>query len=289
MSGNLTGAETTVGTYLELSRRYPDPMVVFGANMNAAVLHAHTGDVAKSLEAFSLSEGALDILDPTRTNGMQLPLDQQSARVTHHAFYALALWLAGDLERSEQNRLAAREVSEALGHGFSTAFCATVEGLVGAMSGSAAKVAEALRWARDGTPSEFDLMSVWTNLQEAYVSGMGSGDPTRSAEQIREQLGILEASGSKVFHTLYWAMIAQLELRSLAPSRALEACQIGIQRTANGERFWYPELERLSGEALSAMGEHDAARSARKRARESAEAMGIVPLIQRLKRRPASM
>lgn len=281
VSGDVDGAAEVAERFLRLAQRRPDPMVVFVANVVAMIVEVHAGRVVEAVAAAERAAPALEALDPHGTSPLMLPLSQQSGRATFHSFAGWAYWAAGNRERAVAELAAARAVADRLGHAFSRAFCLTVEGLVAAMDGSPGWVADAVAWGRSGVQEGlFGLLDRWRDLLAIWSDGMRGTEPAAAADRLREALRAVEAEGAGVVQTLYWGMAAQLELVAARPQHALEAAETGIARAGlAGERFWYPELERLRAEALTLLGRPREAATARRRARKAAAAMGI-PLSQ---------
>ncbi len=277
-------AERVVRLWRELADTTPDPMVILSAHLAQLILSAHTGRVDGALAAIDEATAAFAILDPLGTNGLALPLGQQSARVTMHAFAGWAHFLAGDARRAEEELREARQWSERLGHPFTTGFCVSVEGLVGAMAGSPERVSDTIAWGRpvieDGL---YGLLDAWHDLLSTWAEGRVGADPAGAAERLRAGLAVLDDRGARVVMSLYWAMVADLELLAGRPDRALEATARGLEDAATrGERFWTPELDRLASRAHGLAG-RDAERSAaRERARATARELGIRVLLDRL-------
>jgi predicted ATPase len=100
---------------------------------------------------------------------------------------------------------------------------------------------------------------------------------------MRSGLAGLQRDGALIATSLYWAMVAELELRAGRHAAALDAIHHGIVRAkTSGERFWYPELERMNAITLHAVGRCDEARKALKRAQKWADRLGVVVLKARL-------
>lgn len=281
---DVASAQLAIDRYLELAERYDDPMVVFGANFAATVVWLHAGRVADAVTATTRAAAALDILDPSATNNVMLPVGQHSARVAHHSFAGWAHYLAGDRERAEHELRTSRQCCERTGNRFTFGFAAAVEGAVAAMDGSPAWAADTVAWGRaDLDDGVFGLMDVWHDVLTAWVDGMGTGDPVAAANRIRDDLQALEADGAFAVHTLYWAMVASLEQRAGRAEQVLAATARGIAHVDRfGERFWYPELERIAAVALLDLGRVDEGHAAHRRAVAAARELGIRPLMDRL-------
>lgn len=282
--GNIDDAHQIVDRYLELADHYPDPMVTFGANVAAMIAGVHAGAVDNAVRAAEVAASALEMLDPVGVDIVMLPLGQQSARVTHHCFAGWAYYLAGQTDRAQIELRTARSYCDRLGHGFTTGFCVAVEGLVGAMDGSPDWVADTVAWGRaeldDGV---FGLMDVWHDLLGSWARGMVDDDPAAAAKRVRGHLQTLESQGALAVHSLYWAMVAGLEQRTGRHDRVVAAARKGIEHANSfGERFWYPELERLAAVALAELGQSEDSSAARRRAATAARELRIRPLMDRL-------
>lgn len=283
VSGNITAANEVVDRYLALSDSHPDPMVTFSANLASLVASVHAPNIEKALEAGKRAAKALEVLDPDHTGQVGLPLNQQSGRVTFHVFNGWATWLAGQKEKSRAEFGEARRISEALDHPFNRAFTVCVEGLAGAMDRSPEWVADSVRWGRAGKAlDEFDLVATWIRLLDVWSSGMLGADPGAAAEEFVEILAYTEKAGAMVVHTLYMGMLAELRFKAGQPKLALEAVKHGIELTESGERFWYPELERLGATAYKALGDASASSEALARAELAARELSLPPIIERL-------
>ncbi len=291
VSGDVDGSRKVVDRLLQLASKYPDPMVRFAANLSAAVERIHSGDVAGAVAAVERTAEALERLDPTHTDPLMLPLGQQSGWVTHHSFAAWVYWEAGDRHRAKQEAARSRLLCDRFGHAFTRAFCGAVESIVAAMDRDPEWAAEAIRWVRltedDGI---FSLMDLWVAVMGAWADGMRDVIPVESAlQQMHAIVGALEQEGALIIHTLFLGLIAELELKRDRPDLAREAAQRGIERTrVAGERFWYPELERLASVAAGRLGYQNEQRNAFRRAEGAAREMGMVPIIDRLTPRMAS-
>lgn len=283
VSGNITEATKVTDTFLSLSESNPDPMVDFAANMCAVVVNVHAPDVGKAIAASQKSEMALETLDPRREGQIGLPLNQQSGRLTHHVFSGWAYWLAGDGDRARTELNEARRLGDMLDHPFNRAFAVCVEGLVGAMDGSPEWVAECVAWGKAGKElKEFGLVDVWVRLLECWSEGMLGDNPTKACSDFEELLEYTIKGGAKVVHTLYMGMLAELQFKANNPTAALEAAERGIEGCAAGERFWYPELERLAAQAHGILGHSDERQAALERSKWAARDLGLVPILRRL-------
>lgn len=284
VSGDIPAAEEVAERLLTLSEEYPDPMVVFAANQTATTVWVHAGRVRPAVAAVGRAEASLEILDPRRTNALMLPLGQQPARITHHSFAAWAHFLAGDADRVTAELDASRRLCAELLNPFVTSFCVTVEGLIGAMARSPQTTAAALEWGlAHGRGPLFGLVETWWQLQAVWSEGMLGGDPVAASGKMRSGLDGLQRHGAQIATSLYWAMVAELELSAGRHCEALDAIRHGVTRArTSGERFWYPELERLNAVALEAVGRGDEGRKARRRAHKWAQRLGVVPVQRRL-------
>lgn len=170
-----------------------------------------------------------------------------------------------------------------------TGFVATIEGIVGAMDGSPATVLDSQRWARSVAEGQtFGPVPKWLAMQAAWASGMTDGDPVASQRRIIETLAELTESGAEVAHSLYWGLAAELSLAARDYEIALDMTNRGIARAITwGERFWYPELERLRAEALRRLGRYEEATDALWRARRAATETGAAALLDRVAAAPA--
>ena len=282
VSGDINTAEEVTRTSLLLDEANDDPMVRFAAQLNSLVVGVHKPDVANAVASAERALDALNIVDPSRSGEVWLPLVQQSGRVTLHLFSAWAYWLAGCVDRARQETSQARMLAHRLDHSFSRSFIVAIEGLVAAMDGSPEWVADSVEWSREATESsDFSLMTMWSRILGTWAEGMLGSEPHAHADRMAELLDQLEASGASVVQSLYRGMLAELHLRAGNPEAALEAIEIGMRRAQFGERFWLPELERLAGEAWRLLGDDTAADAAMARGRQAAEELSIVPLLAR--------
>jgi DNA-binding SARP family transcriptional activator len=283
VSGRTDEAAQTARLLDELATADPDPLVVFSRHNFELVVAVHQGDVAEAQRRADGCAELLQVLDPGETGTVMLPLGQQVLAATVHAFTAWARWLAGDREAARRESALARAVTDRSGHGFTRAFAGTVEGLVSAMDGSPEWAADTLAWTTSGHDlDEYGLGTLWLTTISAWADGM-RGEPAPAADRLREASGRLDEIGARVCMTQYRAMLAELELRAGRPAAALAATEDAIERTGrHGERYWYPELERLRAVALDALGRHGEAEEALDRAEKTARDMGIVPIVARI-------
>ncbi len=281
VAGNGPAAAEVTARLANLAARVPDPMVTLAASVATCVFGVHAPRVGDAVAAVAEGRAALEVLDPARSGAVMLPLGQQSGWVTHHAFAGWAHWLAGDRAEARGQLAAARDLCDRWGHPFTRIFNVTVECIVAAMDRSPEWAAEAIAWGEQvDDAGVFGLMKAWRSMAAAWSAGMLDGDPEAAAAQIRATLGRLHAEGALVVQTLYWAMVAELELRADRPRPALQAARTGFARAAaTGERFWLAELERLAAEALRALGRPGRAQEALRRATEVAREHGI-PLLE---------
>ncbi len=266
-----------------LAVRHPDPMVALAAGSAACVVGVHAPYVTEALAGIDQAAAALAVLDPSGSQMVMLPLGQQAAWVTHHAFAGWARWLAGDRGGAAAELDAARALCDRGDHAFTRSFCMSVEGLVAAMDGSPEWVARTVAWERmaaeDGV---FGLFDTWRTMLDAWAGGMQQRDPARAADLLRAALADLAADGALVVQTLYWGMVAELELRAGLAGRALDAARHGLDLAeATGERFWYPELERLAARAQGALGRNLEGRAAMRRGEAAARELGLPLLVER--------
>ncbi len=289
VTGDIAGARGVAATLRRLSHRVPDPFVLFAASIATNVVAVHTGDVALGLQAVRKGDEALQVLDPDMADHLMLPLEQQSARVTHHAFGAWTYWLAGHHDKAWSELALARRLCDRSRRVYTKAFCLAVSGMVAAMEGSLDRVAAAVAWGQSADDEgAFGLMDVWGELLSLWVAGMRSDEPAEAAERMQRMLTELEREGGRVVQTLYWGLITELELAAGRYERALDTAKTGLARAAAaGERFWYPELQRLAAVALGHLGREDRQIAAWELGVTSALEMGIAPLIERLTLRPA--
>ncbi len=282
--GDVNAAAEVTARLADLKERYPDPMVVLSWSVAALVTAVHTGDVAAALEALAAGGAATEVLDPSGTDLLILPMGQQSGRVSHRAFGGWAHWLAGDRERAMAELAQARELCDRFGHPFTRAFNMVAEGMVAAMDHNPEWVARTLAWgASADDDGQFGLFDVWRGLLGAWAAGHGDVDPAEAAARMRVSLASLESAGAEVVHSLYWSMVADLELEAGAADRALEATGRGIGRAdRSGERYWVGELLRQRSEALRLLGRPDEAEAARRSAASEARRMGHLLLLERV-------
>ena len=268
----------------DLAARHDDPLTAFTADVNGLVLAVHQGDVAEAVRRSGRSEPLLGVLDPGESGTVMLPLGQQSLVVTHRAFSSWGYWLAGRIDEAWEHQRLLRVAAEGSRHVFTRSFATVQVCLVSAMAGDAPRALDGLRWGRSGMgDAEFGLNDVWLDLYEAWTEGV-AGDPT-AAGRVRSLTERLEEMEALVTITLYWSLAADLELRNGDFDLALDATTRGLAHTAtHGERYWYPELERLTAAALRGMGDTDEAEAALWRGLDAATAMGSVSLLQRLER-----
>ncbi len=283
VSGDVAASHDVARQMMALSELHPDPMVTLTACVASLISSLHLGLLDEAQAAREQGEAALAALDPTGSNAVTLALSQQDAAMTLRAFSAWAHWMAGDRERALVDVRAAREFCDRAGHGFNRAFCIVTEAMLAAMDGRPEWVAEVVARAPE-TDDEplFGLMGEWAHLHSAWADGRIHGEPAAAADQIRQSIDRLSAEGALVMQTMYWSLVADLELIAERPDRALEATSRGLTRAEAGERFWQSELHRLEAEALGALGRFAERRDALDRAERVADRLGIVPLRKRL-------
>lgn len=281
VSGNGGAAARVAARLQELAAAHPDPMIALAASVATCVSGVHAPRVGEALAAVDQGRRALEALDPARSGAVLLPLGQQAAWPTHCSFAAWAHWLAGDRTAAAAELAAARGFCDRRDHPFTRIFCVTVEGIVGVMERSPEAVLEAIAWGDAGADDawQFGLMHAWREMQAAWAHGMRDGDPAAAAALLRSTLAALEQQGARVVQSLYWGMVAELEMRAERPDAALDAARSGIGHgAAGGERFWYPVLEGLAGEALRALGRPAESRAALQRGLAAAGELAL-PLV----------
>ncbi len=283
VSGDVDGSVAISELLLDLSRRHPDPMVVYAANQTALTAYIHAGRVADALASAAQAESALLVLDPRRGNDLLLPLGQQPAWLTYHSFAAWVEWLAHAPNRVAEHLAAARRLCDESGNPFFAGFCAAIEGIVGAMASDPAAVLDTQSWiASYSLREQAGLLDEWIGLQGTWARGMAGGEPGAAAATMEEMLLRQQASGAEVSHTLYWALAAQLALAADDAATALRFADRGIARSHRvGERFWYPELQRYRSMALRSLGRSEEAAAAWDDGAAVANALDLVPLIAR--------
>ena len=260
-----------------------DPLLEFTAAANGLVVAVHAGRVLEAQDRSARCATLLPILDPGETGKVMLPLGQQVLAVTFHAFNAWSQWLAGDTAAARHELVMSRMVTERSGHGFTRAFAGVVEGLVAGMEGAPDWAADAMAWTNAGHDiDEYGLGTVWIQAISAWADGMRD-DPATAAERLRAAIRRLDEMGARVTMTEYLGLLADLELAADRPAAALAAAAAGITRSAvHGERYWYPELERLQAIALARLDRVDEAEAAVRRGTDAASELGIVPVLRRL-------
>ncbi len=284
VSGDVNAAWKTSKRLLALAESTPDPMVVYAANQTALTTLIHMGHVGDALETAAKARSALEILNPSHDNSLMLPMGQQPAWLTYHSFAAWARWLGGEPQIAHRETNAARVLCEAIGNPFVAGFCATIEGLIAAMGGEPEKVIESQSWRLSVSADQiFGVVDDWLRLQRTWADGMLGNDPLQAAGEVESLLEQLEHSKARVAHSLYWGLASQLALRGGEPRRAMGFARRGIDHClTSGERFWYPELERLTAESLGLLGRREESLEALERSRQAAEILGVAPLIGRL-------
>ncbi len=284
VSGDVDAAWKTSKRLLALAETTPDPMVVYAANQTALTTLVHMGRVGEALEKAAKARAALEVLNPAHDNSLMLPMGQQPAWLTYHSFSAWASWLGGDLKAVDSQTNAARLLCEMSKNPFVAGFCSTIEGLIAAMAGEPKRVIESQSWRLTvSTDQIFGVVDDWLRLQRTWAEGLLGNQPLQAASEVEALLGLLEGSGARVSHSLYWGLAAQLAIRGREPDLAAGFANRGIDHCmTRGERFWYPELERLMAECLGLLGRTEERQQALERSRRSAEILGVVPLIDRL-------
>ena len=213
-----------------------------------------------------------------------LPMGQQPAWLTYHSFAAWACWLDGAARSAGEEMREARVLCEAIKNPFVAGFCSTIEGIIAAMAGEPEKVIESQEWHASVSPDPiFGVVDEWLRLQRRWAEGMLGNDLSGAADVVEAMIQQLDRSSARVAHTLYWSLAAQLALRAGQPERALNMAEHGIDHSmSSGERFWYPELERITAEAFRLLNRADDRSEALGRARLAAERLGIAPLVERM-------
>lgn len=255
VSGRIAAAEAVTERLLALAADHDHPMVRYAAHQTALTCFSHAGRLQEAKRSADEALRALDELEPDHDGSVMLPLGQQPARVTYHAFAAWLAWLLGEPAWRDELR-AARRACARNPFPYHAGFVATVEGIVWAMNQSPTEVLETQAWARSVADGEvFGPVRSWLAIQAAWAHGMLDGDPGEAAATMVTQLGELSADGTEVAHTLYWGLVAQLALRAGDDHMALQASRRGLDRVRTaGERFWHAELERLEAEAVKRLG-----------------------------------
>ena len=282
VSGNVRATLDIGQRLLELASRYPDPMVVYAANQAAMIAWLHAGQIREAIGAADKCREALTTLDPDKSRGIMLPLGQQPAWITFHSFAGWLYWLAGDPERARAELDEAWRLTTELDNPFVAGFAATIRGVVAVMSTVAPDLDETRSWSRKAAGGSA-AVDRWLRLHEIWIESARGGDPAEAARAIESALDALEEDSTRVNHTLYRGLVAELALAAGDPEWALRSAASGISHAwETGEMFWCPELERLAGEAHRRMGRDDESHEALERARTLAADLGVTAITARL-------
>ena len=118
---------------------------------------------------------------------------------------------------------------------------------------------------------------VFLGLPEARL-----GDPEAGASSLRRAIAMAQAAGTFVLLGRAYGWLAEVELSRDQPREALELAETGLElSTRHGYLFDAALCERARGNALAALGEHDAARELLAKAAEQFAAIGARPEVER--------
>ncbi|MGY0196787.1 AAA family ATPase [Leptothrix sp. BB-4] len=236
----------------ELARRSPDPMARLQAQWSEANLVFHQGDLPGAVERMDRCLAEYRTL-PHRPSAVQDP------GVMCLCYSAWALWQMGQPDEALRRAEQVVDLARSLQHRFSMAeaygFLSVVHFFRGENEAALESVQQAIEICQEGG------FSVWLAHAEVVRGRLlvQVGEVERGVELLRAGYQRWVDTGAVVTRTFYLALWAQGEAAAGHSDRALallaEARELVSGR---GERYFEPELLRLSGEfqRLLAVGGH---------------------------------
>ncbi len=290
VSGRHHEALETAHRFAEVVESSSSPELELIALVLELVTLHHLGRDAEAVALGPKFEELVALVEPEEDGSVLLPLDQQSALVTFRAFFAEALWAQGDREASDAQLARALLIAERSSHPYTQAFAATMVVIVAGFDRDAAMVSDALRWLEGLVDvTEMGVVAAWLEIAAEWAALAAAGEPA-DTQRLRTLVSALESEGARVVTTLYWAIIAELDLEAGKIDRALEAvCGAIADGRARGEEFWLSELERIHASVLLAQGRLEAAAEAVDRAERDAIERHQPIILERIRRTAAAV
>lgn len=170
-----------------------------------------------------------------------------------HTFHTFACWLLGDGETAAAGSAALRDTIPALPP-FDAAYAWCSDALLHTLAGDphgtchAAELAIAI-----GREQAFPAWQMMGTILHGWGRAR-QGDTPAAIAQMRRAYDAWCASGARNLRPLFLSLLADAWLADGKPAAALECADHGLAEASTGEHCWDPELHRLRGEALAALG-----------------------------------
>lgn len=200
-------------------------------------------------EACRHADAGLALYDPTRDQAMASSYGNHDAACCARNFSAMALALAGDVERAHQQIRQSLAAAQKLDDPFSLALTLYFTSSAAQMLGDVTLATENSR-AGLAIAIEHDLAlpKAW-NMGVAGWCIAAGGDSQRGIAQLRHAIASMQAMQSRHFMGYLIGLLAHAELEACHYSPAMHAVTEGLALAdASGERFYMAELYRLQGE-----------------------------------------
>lgn len=215
------------------------------------------------------------------------------SRVMGRNYRAIVAWLVGDDATLHEATREAVELARSGGHAFTRSTCSLLLGILHLARRDAASAEAEARAVielsrRHGLYQERDARAILAcsqilKAEEEEPEEAGTEDElTRLAEELKECVGALVASGSRVWTPLYLSFRA--EALMLAGDLDSAEAQLESIRDAVdelGEEFWLAELVRLGGEVARRRGDRQTAEELFEQALAIATAQEASALVER--------
>jgi DNA-binding SARP family transcriptional activator/pimeloyl-ACP methyl ester carboxylesterase/predicted ATPase len=199
--------------------------------------------------------------------------------LTCHTWAALSMWFLGRPDEARRRVEAAielaRERPTAPGQAVTLGHAAMLAQLQGEPEIALRRAEEAIAVARRGG---FALRLAHGRIMRGWATA-ALGDPVAGIAELEEGLAASRSTGARMDDPYYLGLLADARLRAASGSDALTDLSEALSLVEASRTFFYePELHRLRGDALLALGRRGDAAAAFERARERARAAGSPPL-----------
>ena len=256
---------------LKLAESLNAPGHAVWATQILGMIRLSTGDPAAAQRQFDRADA---VEDPD--HAAMLALRGRAPRVVHRAFSAWAQWLLGRPHRAQRLGQEAVALAEAADHPPSLALALFVGAIMPNLLCRDYDVVRLHVGAFDTLSAQHTLGLSQGGVQLALGRVLvHEGDPRAGLEAMKEGLAKWEATGTKVWRSLYLMLMAEACLEADELPSAAEALDRAFEVVAEtGEGIVEAELERLRGELWSVRGQAEQAETSFRRALSTARRQG---------------
>lgn len=252
VSANLGTARQLADQLLQVANRSGRPIDLLAAHHAVGVTAVQQGDFQV---ARSHLEQALAMPEALDDDWLRSWMPQHPA-VACSTFLAWAECLTGNQARARELTRKGVELASRLDHDFTTVHALLFDSWIARWTGDLAlarrRAAEVLELAR---ARRFSLYAAMGAVYHGWARA-GQGEAEAGSAEIREGLAAMQATGARMLHGAYLALLAEAEWEAGRHREALAAVEQGLDVVeTTGERFYEAELHRLRGDLLASSGD----------------------------------